>query len=101
MWAIFSKRNWQTFKAAKHSYGKKINRQNKQKDKHDVARRRIWFFEPPFHAGTTRFFFGQKKRKLHKKEKLGIKTINTRKWKPNAEQEPCYFNQGEPLMLIV
>lgn len=44
------------------------------------------------------FFFGQKKRKLHKKEKLGDKT---RKWKPNAEQEPCNFNQSEPLMLIV
>lgn len=96
--AVFSKRNWQTFKSAKHSDGKKINRQNKQKDKHDVARQRIWFFESPFHAGTTRFFFGQKKRKLHKKGKLGNKT---RKWKPNAEQEPCNFNQSEPLMLIV
>lgn len=66
-----------------------------------VARRRIWFFEPPFHAGTTRFFSDRKKGNFIKKKNLGIKTINTRKWKPNAEQEPCYFNQGEPLMLIV
>lgn len=72
--AIFSKRNWQTFKSAKHSYGKKINRQNKQKDKHDVARRRIWFFEPPFHAGTMRFFLSDRKKgNFMKKKNLGIK----------------------------
>lgn len=51
-----------------------------------------------FTQGLRVFFFGQKKRKLHKKGKLGNKT---RKWKPNAEEEPCNFNQSEPLMLIV
>lgn len=45
-----------------------------------------------------RVFFRTEKRKLHKKEKLGDKT---KKWKPNAEQEPCNFNQSEPLMLIM
>lgn len=98
MWQFFQKETGKLSNRQNILTEKKINRQNKQKDKHDVARQRIWFFESPFHAGTTRFFFGQKKRKLHKKGKLGNKT---RKWKPNAEQEPCNFNQSEPLMLIV
>ena len=98
MWQFFQKKTGKLSNRQNILTEKKINRQNKQKDKHDVARQRIWFFESPFHAGTTRFFFGQKKRKLHKKGKLGNKT---RKWKPNAEQEPCNFNQSEPLMLIV
>lgn len=98
MWQFFQKEIGKLSNRQNILTEKKINRQNKQKDKHDVARQRIWFFESPFHAGTTRFFFGQKKRKLHKKGKRGNKT---RKWKPNAEQEPCNFNQSEPLMLIV
>ena len=98
MWQFFQKEIGKLSNRQNILTEKKINRQNKQKDKHDVARQRIWFFESPFHAGTTRFFFGQKKRKLHKKGKGGNKT---RKWKPNAEQEPCNFNQSEPLMLIV
>ena len=98
MWQFFQKETGKLSNRQNILTEKKINRQNKQKDKHDVARQRIWFFESPFHAGTARFFFGQKKRKLHKKGKRGNKT---RKWKPNAEQEPCNFNQSEPLMLIV
>ena len=98
MWQFFQKEIGKLSNRQNILTEKKINRQNKQKDKHDVARQRIWFFESSFHAGTTRFFFGQKKRKLHKKGKLGNKT---RKWKPNAEEEPCNFNQSEPLMLIV
>lgn len=54
-----------------------------------------------FTQGQRAFSSDRKKGNFIKKKNLGIKTINTRKWKPNAEQEPCYFNQDEPLMLIV
>ena len=36
-------------------------------------RQRIWFFESPFHAGTTRFFSDRKNGNFIKKENLGIK----------------------------
>ena len=73
--AIFSKRNWQTFKSAKHSDGKKkINRQNKQKDKHDVAHAKEYgSLSHRFTQGQRVFFSDRKKGNFIKKENLGIK----------------------------
>ena len=74
MWQFFQKEIGKLSNRQNILTEKKINRQNKQKDKHDVARQRIWFFESPFHAGTTRFFFpDRKKGNFIKKENLGIK----------------------------
>ena len=73
MWQFFQKETGKLSNRQNILTEKKINRQNKQKDKHDVARQRIWFFESPFHAGTTRFFSDRKNGNFIKKENLGIK----------------------------
>lgn len=74
MWQFFQKEIGKLSNRQNILTEKKINRQNKQKDKHDVARQRIWFFESPFHAGTTRFFFSDRKKgNFIKKKNLGIK----------------------------
>lgn len=51
--------------------------------------------------GSLSHRFTQGQRVFFSDRKKGKRGNKTRKWKPNAEQEPCNFNQSEPLMLIV